>query len=125
MNKWGQATEDPIKCLNNELHIVVPDMFQAATNFDYLKIIPRDQNCFAGAWKGVAINQNQFSEGGEKHQDWQDSTRVINFAIPYRNFKESNVVLYQLKRWIEVKKGEVYVFIEIFIRRSAGLVTEG
>lgn len=54
--EWYCANKNLIKFLNNEQRIVLPNMYRAVTNFDYLKKTSAQQKPFAGAWYGVAIN---------------------------------------------------------------------
>jgi Txe/YoeB family toxin of Txe-Axe toxin-antitoxin module len=75
---WLDANKDLWAYLSNLLKKIQPEMWQTATNFNFL-----EKKHLAGAWAGRAINQ-QILEGtkGGWHQDFGDSTRVFNGLVP-------------------------------------------
>ena len=120
-DQWLAANHQLFKHLSNTLRMLDPQMFIATTNFPHLKCPP-----LAGAWHGVAINQGMTSEnGGDVHQDWQDSHKVLNCAVPYGTWTGGDVALWQLKMKIQVQRGEALMFLGSVIAHGACKVETG
>ena len=62
-----------------------------------------------GVWHGVAINQNQTVSGGA-HRDTNDSIEGFNCFVPYGNWQGGDLLLWELRKRVELREGEALFF---------------
>lgn len=78
----------------------------------------------AGAWSGVAINQGQVLDG-EPHWDYRDGRAKFNLAIPYGSWEGGYLVLWGIKKKVELLRGEGLFFLGSLIAHNVVDITKG
>jgi hypothetical protein len=116
---WLDANRALWDYLSNLLRLVRPEMWKTANNFKFLK-----EKHLAGAWSGMAINQDT-KDGGDVHQDWQDSQRVFNCVVPFGIFSGADLVLWQAGLRFQLSRGEVLFFFGSLLAHHVTKVTSG
>jgi hypothetical protein len=109
--QWLAANQALWNHLSELLRKLDPQMFVKATGFKYLKDLPGNYTNFAGAWSGMAINE-QMDQGSTSkwHYDWQDSECVFNCLVPYGHFTGADLELWELNTRIQISRREVFFF---------------
>jgi hypothetical protein len=108
---WVAANEALWDHLSELLRRLEPQMFAKGTGFQYLKDEPGKYSNFAGAWSGMAINEQMDPASTSKwHYDWQDSASVFNVLVPYGHFIGADLELWELNTRIQISRGEVFFF---------------
>ena len=62
-----------------------------------------------GTWHSLAINQNQIKSGGA-HRDFRDATNSLNCVVPYGDWMGGDLLLWELRKRVELKEGEALFF---------------
>ena len=78
--------------------------------------LPHTFSRMAGAWHGLAINQNTIPGGHQSntHQDWQDYVRGYNCIVPWDTYSGGNLSLWQCRAVYEIRPGDALFFFWFF-----------
>ena len=60
-------------------------------------------------WPALAINEGQTDVGGV-HKDYKDAKDSFNCVIPYGDWEGCDVLLWDLRKRVEVKEGQALFF---------------
>ena len=71
-----------------------------------------------GLWHGLAINEAQ-SQSGKLHKDYADAKEAYNCIIPYGDWQGGEVILWDLKKKVELKEGQALIFQGRIIMHNA------
>lgn len=123
--QWLQTNQPLFKYLSNTLRMLDPEMYVKFTSVD--RYLPPDFQRMAGAWHGVAINENMQPNAtrAETHIDWQDYYRAYNAVVPWGTFTGGHVVLWQPKVVYELRPGDCLFFMGGIMAHQISPVTSG
>jgi hypothetical protein len=111
--------------LSNNLRVLDPEMYCKFTGID--SYLPHGLSRMAGAWHGVAINQNMLPGGKQSttHQDWQDYYRGYNCVLPWGDYTGADLVLYQCRVVYQLRPGDALFFLGSLIAHQVTEITSG
>ena len=62
-----------------------------------------------GIWHSLTINHNQIKSIGA-HRDFRNATNSLNCVVPYEDWTGGDLLLWELRKQIELKEGEALFF---------------
>ena len=72
----------------------------------------------ARVWSGFGINQNQ-TNSGVVHSDERDAKRRFNCVVPYGEWEEGDLLLWEIRQRISIQPGQVVFFRGNIISHNA------
>jgi len=119
---WIERNQPLWKYLGDQLKVIYPEAYNKLTNI----VLPEPLQLLCESWAGVAINQEMTSESIlQAHQDWKDCKSAPNAVVPYRNYEEGDLILWQAKYIIELLPGDALLFMGSLICHDNNKVTRG
>ena len=105
--QWLDANAALFKRLSENLRFIDPYMYVKFNSVR--KYLPANTQPLCGAWFGVAINQGQTDETSI-HQDWGDYYRGYNTVVPWGDYTDGQLILWQLKVMYHLASKDVLMF---------------
>lgn len=91
---------------------VAPDVFEAFQSHS----LPPDAQRACGAWASCVINNGcEDTDEGEMHRDVRESPYGFSCAIACGDFEDGDLVLYELRRKLEMRAGDIVLFPDSLI----------
>ena len=125
--QWVARNKPLFRYLANELKLRDPETYAKMNNIPWLNTMVEhgakhvgQKNNYAGEveipldklgelWPALAINEGQTDAGGV-HKDYKDHKDSFNCVIPYGDWEGGDVLLWDLRKRVEVKEGQALFF---------------
>ena len=62
-----------------------------------------------GLWHGLAVNEGQ-TQSGKLHKDYADAKEAYNCVVTYGDWEGGEVILWDIKKRVELKEGQALFF---------------